>query len=98
MRLSELRPGMEELMLTVKLLSLEGPREVETYTGFKHIIVEGKVSDGSDELDFTVWNESIDKLEEIEPGNKLKLVKVFITSYKGDLAVNVGRESEIIKL
>jgi len=97
MNLSELRPGMEEIELCVKLISLESPREVETYTGLKHTIVEGKVTDGTETLDFTVWNEAIEKLEGIEPGNNLELLNAFITSYKGELAVNMGRESEIIK-
>ena len=97
MKLSELRPGMEEVVLTVDLLSIGDPREVETYSGLKHTIVEGKISDNTDTLDFTVWNETIGKLECIKPGDKLKLVNAFITSFKGDLAVNVGRESKIIK-
>ena len=97
MKLSELRPGMEKLELTVDLLSLENPKEVETYSGLKHTIVVGRVTDGTDKLEFTVWNESIEKLEEIKPGDKLKLVNAFITSYKGELSVNVGRGSEIIR-
>jgi ssDNA-binding replication factor A large subunit len=97
MNLSDLRPGMEEIELYVKLISLESPKEVETYTGLKHTIVEGKVTDGTDTLDFTVWNEAIEKLEGIQPGDKLELLNAFITSYKGNLAVNMGRESQIIK-
>ena len=45
MKLSELRPGMEKLVLIVNLLSLDDPREVQTYSGIKHTIVEGKISD-----------------------------------------------------
>jgi ssDNA-binding replication factor A large subunit len=96
MMFSELRPGMEGLTLVVNLLSLEEPKEVESYSGVKHTIVEGKVTDGTDKLDFTVWNESIEKLSGLKPGDKVKLVNAFITSFKGELAVNVGRESEII--
>lgn len=95
MKLSELRPGMEELVLNVELVSLETPRRVETYTGIEHVIVEGKVKDGTDELNFTVWNEAIELLKGIKPGDRLKLRNAFVTSYKGELAVNIGRESEI---
>ncbi|MBD3205363.1 hypothetical protein GF319_03335 [Candidatus Bathyarchaeota archaeon] len=98
MNLSELRPGMEELELSVKLLGLNEPKEVETYTGLKHTIVEGKVTDGTDTLDFTVWNEAIEMLDKIKPGEKIQLLNAFITSYKGELAVNIGRESEINKI
>ena len=98
MKLSELRPGMEELELKVRLLDLNESREVETYSGLKHTIVEGKVTDGTDTLDFTVWNEAIEKLDKIKPGDNIQLLNAFITSYKGDLAVNIGRESEINKI
>jgi replication factor A1 len=97
MKLSELRPGMENLTLDVELTSVEEPREVETYTGTKHTLVEGTVKDGSGSVGLTVWNEKIGELGEVKPGERLRLVNVFITSYKGTLSVNIGRDSSVEK-
>jgi ssDNA-binding replication factor A large subunit len=86
---------MEDVELVVELISLEEPREVKTYSGLEHTLVEGIVSDGSGEMGLTVWNEKIEELEGIEAGDTLRLVGCFITSFKGDLSINVGRDSGI---
>ena len=88
---------MENLTLEVELTSVEEPREVQTYTGTKHTLVEGTVRDVSGSLGLTVWNEKISELEGVKPGEMLRLVGVFITSYKGELSVNVGRGSSVEK-
>jgi len=88
---------MEEVELIVELTSLEEPREVITYSGLEHTLVEGVVSDGSGKMGLTVWNEKIEELEGIEAGDTLRLVGCFITSFKGDLSVNIGRDSFIHK-
>jgi replication factor A1 len=97
MKLSELRPGMENVDLHVKLLSLEKVREVTTYTGLKHNIVEGDISDETGRMNLTVWNEKIEELSNITAGDEVFLKNCFISSFKGDLSVNVGRDSSIIK-
>jgi len=97
MKLNELRPGMEHLELNVEILSIGEPREVETYSGIKHTLVEGVVRDDSVTMRLTVWNDAIRELEKVKSGDYAKLVNCFITSYKGVLSVNIGRESKIIK-
>ena len=98
MNLGSLRPGMEELDLVVTIMSIEEQREVETHRGVKHLLVEGIAKDEVTSQGFTVWNDSIALLEGIQTGDKVKLVNCFISSYKGVLSVNVGRESGIEKL
>ena len=97
MKLNKLRPGMENIDLSVEILSIGEPREVETYTGLKHTLVEGEVKDDTGTMGLTVWNESISELEKVKSGDKAKLVNCFITSFKGVLSINVGRESQIEK-
>ncbi len=95
MMLSELRPGMENVDLMVELMSLEEPRKVTTYSGLEHTLVEGLVKDGSASMRLTVWNEKIEELEGIGAGDMLRLVDCFVTSFKGELSINVGRDSGI---
>ena len=97
MKLSELRPGMENVDLHVKLLSLDEMKEVTTYTGLKHNIVEGEISDETGRMNLTVWNEQIEGLSAVKTGDDVFLKNCFISSFKGDLAVNVGRDSSITK-
>ena len=95
MILKELRPGMENINLRVKLLNLNEPREVPTNYGVTHTIVEGIVEDESGKIGLTIWNEKIEALESILSDSMIELKNCFITSFKGVLSINVGRDSEI---
>lgn len=95
MKLNELRPGMENLELKVKILSIGEPKEIETYSGLKHTLVECEVKDDTKTMGLTVWNETIKELTKVKPGDRVKLFNCFITSFKGVLSVNIGRESKI---
>lgn len=97
MKIGALRPGMEKVDLGVKVLKLEEPRKVTTYTGVEHVLVEGEVEDETGRAVLTVWNETIRQLEGVEVGGMVELRNCFITSFQGVIHVNVGRDSEIIK-
>ena len=95
MILKELRPGMENINLRVKLLNLNDPREVPTNYGVTHTIVEGIVEDESGKIGLTIWNEKIEALEGILSDSMIELKNCFITSFKGVISINLGRDSEI---
>lgn len=95
MKLNELRPGMENLELEVEIIKIGNPREVETYSGLKHTIVECEIKDGTKTMGLTVWNETRGELDKIKPNDIVLLFNCFITSFKGILSVNIGRESKI---
>lgn len=97
MKIGELRPGMEEVDLMVRIIRLDEPREVTTFTGVKHVLVEGEVEDETGRAVLTVWNEMIPHLEGAAVGGVVELRGCFITSFQGVIHVNVGRGSEIIK-
>ena len=95
--LSELRPGMENIDLELELVEKNEPREVTTYTGFKHQLAECSVKDSSMTMNLTVWNEKIELLDNLGQGDHVELKNCFITSFKGVLSVNVGRDSDLRK-
>jgi ssDNA-binding replication factor A large subunit len=95
---AKLRPGMEHLTFRVKLIKIVGVRKVKTYTGVEHSILEGVISDGSSSLGFVVWNEKIDLFTGVTAGDDVELTDCFITSFKGVLQINVGRDSNIKKM
>jgi replication factor A1 len=97
MLLSDLRPGMENIVLKVKLVSLSDQREVTTYSGLKHEIVEGIIEDDSMSMGLTIWNEKIELVKELKIGDSIKLINCFVSSYQGELSVNIGRDSDILK-
>jgi ssDNA-binding replication factor A large subunit len=98
MKIADLRPGMEKVNLKVTLKRLKEPRKVTTYSGIEHVLVEGEVEDDTGGAVITVWNELIKQLEELEIGCKIQLRNSFITSFKGVIQVNIGRDSEVIQM
>lgn len=97
MKIVSLRPGMENVDLEVTLIRLDEPRNVTTYTGIEHVLVEGRVEDETGGAVLTVWNDQIRQLDGVEIGSTATLRNCFITSFQGIIHVNVGRGSEIVK-
>ena len=96
-KIGELRPGMENVDLNVRIINLKEPRKVTSYTGVEHILVEGEVEDETGRAVLTVWNDLISQLEGVEVDDLVELRNCFITSFQGVIHVNVGRDSEIMK-
>jgi replication factor A1 len=95
-KLKDLRPGMEHVDIQVRLVGLEEPRKFETNYGVTHVLVEGQVEDDSGGMRLTVWNEKIEQIDGVNVGDTVELKDCFITSFKGVLSINVGRDSEIV--
>jgi ssDNA-binding replication factor A large subunit len=98
MKLSELKPGMEHKDFQLHILCIDKPKVVTSKTGYEFTIVEGKVKDDTSEINLTVWDDKITELEGIQIGDEVILKNTFITSFKGELAINIGRDSQIIKV
>lgn len=97
MEIKDLRPGMENVDLKVNIIRLEQPREITTYSGVEHILVEGEIKDRTGKAAITIWNDQIDRLEEMRIIGLVELKNCFISSFKGVIQVNIGRDSEIIE-
>ncbi len=91
--LKELRPGMEHLDFKVKMSKIIGIRNVKTFSGVEHRILEGVLENESGSIGFAVWNEKIELFTNLSAGDNIELRDCFITSFKGVLQVNVGRDS-----
>jgi len=98
LRLADLRPGMEHLDFRVRVTKLKETRKIKTYSGLEHSLAEGEVTDDSSNVPFTVWNEKISELEGIKIEDLIEMKNCFITSFKGVIQINVGRDSNIMKV
>jgi ssDNA-binding replication factor A large subunit len=97
-KLGELRPGMEHLDFKVKIAKIKGVRKVKTYTGVEHSILEGEIIDGANSMGFAVWNEKIELFNVLSVGDMVELTDCFVTSFKGVLQINVGRDSCVTRV
>jgi len=97
-KVKDLKPGMEGLTLRVRILQIQPPREVKTKIGRLHRLVDGLAEDESGQIPITFWNEQIDALTSIKPGDVVEVRNCFVSSFKGEKRINAGRGAEIRKM
>jgi replication factor A1 len=92
MKISELKPGMKRVDIAAKVLELSESREVTTRTGEQSRVATAVVSDDSGTVKLTLWNEQIDQ---VKVNNTVKIENGYITSFRGETQLNVGRYGKL---
>lgn len=65
------------------------PREVKSrYKDETYRIVDAVIADESGSIKLTLWNEQI---EQVNVGDKVKIENGYVTSFKGETQLNVGK-------
>ena len=89
MNIKDLRNGMKRVNVEAKVVEKGEPREVmsrfkdETYT-----VAVAVVADETGSIKLTLWNEQIDQ---VNVNDKIKVENGYVTSFKGEIQLNVGR-------
>jgi len=86
---------MNHVNIRVRVLSISKSKQVTTGTGIKHEILEVKVEDETGSITLVLWDEKISsiKVEEV-----LQIENGFVTSFKGEWRINVGKYGKIAKV
>jgi len=98
LRIGDLKPGMEGVNLRVRILQLQALREITTRLGRFHKLINGLVDDASGQMSITFWDDQIVALGDIKPGDLIEVRNCFISSFRGERRINVGRDSQIRKI
>jgi replication factor A1 len=89
LNIKDLRNGMKRVNVEAKVVEKGNPREVmsrykdETYT-----VADAVVADETGSIKLTLWNEQIDQ---VNVNDKIKVENGYVTSFKGEIQLNVGR-------
>ena len=89
MKIIELRNGMKNVSIEAKVVEKSEPREVmsrfkdETYR-----VATAMISDGSGTIKLTLWNEQINQ---VNINDRVKVEKGYVTSFKGEIQLNIGK-------
>jgi replication factor A1 len=92
----DLKPGMSNVNLTVKVLEVSESKQMVTSAGVEHEILELNVGDKSGSIKLVLWDEKI--IPDLKVGDKAKIENGFVTSFKGAWRINVGRYGEAKKI
>jgi replication factor A1 len=92
MKISELKPGMRRVDVEAKVLSLSEARDVTTRAGEQSRVATADVTDDSGTVKLTLWNEQIDQ---VKVNSSVKIENGYVTSFRGETQLNVGRYGKL---
>ena len=88
-KIAELRPYQKKVTLLVKVAEKMEPREVTSrLDNSNHKVAEALVADDSGSILLTLWDDTIDSLEE---GKNYELENAYTSLFKSSLRINLGR-------
>ena len=87
--IKELQDGMKRVSVEAKVVDKGDPREVKSrFKDETYRIVDAIVADESGSVKLTLWNEQIDQ---INVGDNIKIENGYVTSFKSEIQLNVGK-------
>ena len=89
MNIKDLRNGMKRVTVEANIVEKGETREVRSrYKDETYMVADAMVADETGSIKLTLWNEQIDQ---VEVGNKIKIENGYVTSFKGEIQLNVGK-------
>jgi len=95
LNIHDLKPGMSSVNIKVTVSEILKPKQIITGKGIEHEILEAKVKDETGVTTLVLWDE---KVLPLKVGDILQIENGFVTSFKGEWRINVGKYGKIAKL
>ncbi len=87
--IKELTDGMKRVSVEAQVVEKGDVREVKSkFKDETYRIVDAVLADESGSVKLTLWNEQIDM---VNVGDKIKIDNGYVTSFKGEIQLNVGK-------
>jgi len=88
-KIKDLKDGMKRIEVEAKVEKIDPPREVlSRYKDVVHRVANATISDDTGTIKLTLWNNQI---EQVKQNDTIKIANGYITSFKGEIQLNVGR-------
>jgi replication factor A1 len=87
--IKDLQDGMKRVSIEAQVVEKGDPREVKSrFKDETYRIVDAVVADETGSVKLTLWNEQIDQ---VNVGDKIKIDNGYVTSFKSEMQLNVGK-------
>ena len=87
--IKDLTDGMKRVSVEAKVVEKGDPREVRSrFKDETYRIVDAIVADETGSVKLTLWN---DQIEKVNVGDNIKIENGYVTSFKSELQLNVGK-------
>ena len=89
MNIKDLRNGMKRVDVEAKVVEKGDPREVTSrYKDETYKVADAVVADDTGSIKLTLCNEQIDQ---VNVNDTIKIENGYVTSFKGEIQLNVGK-------
>lgn len=93
MKIKDLHDGMKRVEVEAKVVSIEPAREVMArYKDVVHRVANASISDETGTIKLTLWNNQI---EQVKVDDNIKVENGYITTFRGEMQLNVGRYGKL---
>ena len=87
--IKDLHDGAKRVDVQAQVVEKSDPREVRSrFKDETYRIVDAVVADETGSIKLTLWNEQADM---VNVGDKIKIENGYVTSFKGEIQLNVGK-------
>ena len=94
MKISELKAEMNA-DIEGEIISIEDERYVRSRFGKNLRVANARMKDDSGEINLSLWEDDIDRFK---VGDKIKIESGWVSSFKDELRISVGRSGKITKM
>jgi replication factor A1 len=96
MKISELQSGMKRVEVEASVVDKGAPRQVKSrFSDEMFNVADAIVQDDSGSIKLTLWNEQIDQ---VNIGDNIKIENGYVTSFKSEIQLNVGKFGKLTVL
>lgn len=96
MKITELRNGMKRVEVEATIVDKSSPRQVQSrFKDESYNVADAMVQDETGTIKLTLWNEQIDQ---VNVNDKIKIENGYITSFKDEIQLNVGKFGKLTVL
>jgi len=93
LKIKDLRDGMKRVEVEAKVIGKAPTREVlSRYKDVVHRVADATINDGTGTIKLTLWNEQIDQ---VNVDDNIKVENGYITTFRGEIQLNVGRYGKL---
>jgi replication factor A1 len=92
LKIRELRPDSRRVNLEATVASVAPVREVTLKTGERATVTDVTIEDDTGSTVLTLWNENADKVRE---GAKVRIENGYVSTFRGEMRLNVGRYGKL---
>ena len=86
---------MSNVNVKLKVLDVSEPDQIITGKGVEHKILELEAGDDTGTMKIVLWD---DKVIPLKVGDIVQVENGFVSSFKGEWRINVGKYSEITRI